>query len=196
MMERVDETGERAKPGVVARGLDMRKRLTDIHSSRITVDALGRPGERVFLLQASEGDATFTFKIEKQQAAALALGIDRMLEELAERFPREISRLEEPLSSDLMLREPIEILFVVGQMGMGYDQSEDAVVLVLQELGEEGEEDTCVARIWASRAQMKALSRQIKEVVSRGRPICSMCGEPIDPDGHFCPRSNGRERIH
>jgi uncharacterized repeat protein (TIGR03847 family) len=174
----------------------MRKRLTDIHSSRITVDALGRPGERVFLLQASEGDATFTFKIEKQQAAALALGIDRMLEELAERFPREISRLEEPLSSDLMLREPIEILFVVGQMGMGYDQSEDAVVLVLQELGEEGEEDTRVARIWASRAQMKALSRQIKEVVSRGRPICSMCGEPIDPDGHFCPRSNGRERIH
>ena len=174
----------------------MRKRLTDIHSSRITVDALGRPGERVFLLQASEGDATFTFKIEKQQAAALALGIDRMLEELAERFPREISRLEEPLSSDLMLREPIEILFVVGQMGMGYDQSEDAVVLVLQELGEEGEEDTRVARIWASRAQMKALSRQIKEVVSRGRPICSICGEPIDPDGHFCPRSNGRERIH
>lgn len=177
----------------------MANRVTDIHSSRITVDALGRPGERVFLLQASEGNATFTFKIEKQQAAALALSIDRMLEELAQRFPREISRLEEPLSSDLMLQEPFEILFVVGQMGMGYDQSEDALVLVLQELiveEEKVEGDARVARIWASRAQMKALSRQIKEVISRGRPICSMCGEPIDPDGHFCPRSNGRERIH
>ncbi|MGQ9501046.1 MAG: DUF3090 domain-containing protein [Anaerolineae bacterium] len=175
----------------------MANRVTDIHSSRITVDALGRPGERVFLLQASEGDATFTFKIEKQQAAVLALSIDRMLEELAKRFPREISRLEEPLSSDLMLREPIEVFFVVGQMGMGYDQSEDAVVLVLQELiEEEAERSARVARIWASRAQMKALSHQIKEVISRGRPICSICGQPIDPDGHFCPRSNGRERIH
>jgi uncharacterized repeat protein (TIGR03847 family) len=176
----------------------MRSRLTDIHSSRITVDALGRPGERVFLLQASEGNSTFTFKIEKQQAAVLALSIDRMLEELAQRFPREVSSLEEPLSSDLMLQEPFEILFVVGQMGMGYDQSEDALVLILQELivEEETEREARVARIWASRAQMKALSRQIKEVVSRGRPICSMCGEPIDPDGHFCPRSNGRERVH
>jgi len=121
-----------------------------------------------------------------------------MLEELAQRFPREVSSLEEPLSSDLMLQEPFEILFVVGQMGMGYDQSEDALVLILQELivEEETEREARVARIWASRAQMKALSRQIKEVVSRGRPICSMCGEPIDPDGHFCPRSNGRERIH
>ncbi len=172
-------------------------RLTDIRSSRITVDALGRPGKRVFLLQASEGDSTFTFKIEKQQAAVLAVSIDRVLEELAKRFPREISKLEEPLSSDLMLREPFEVLFVVGQMGMGYDQSEDALVLILQELRTEGEEEEArVVRIWASRAQMKALSHQIKEVISRGRPICSLCGEPIDPDGHFCPRSNGRERIH
>ncbi|MGC8878084.1 MAG: DUF3090 family protein [Anaerolineae bacterium] len=176
----------------------MANRVTDIHSSRITVDALGRPGERVFLLQASEGNSTFTFKIEKQQAAVLALSIDRMLEELAQRFPREISKLEEPLSSDLMLREPFEISFVVGQMGMGYDQSEDALVLVLQELmvEEETERDAQVARIWASRAQMKALSHQIKEVISRGRPICSMCGQPIDPEGHLCPRSNGHERIH
>ena len=30
-----------------------------------------------------------------------------------------------------------------------------------------------------------------KEVVAAGRPTCAMCGEPIDPEGHFCPRRNG-----
>jgi uncharacterized repeat protein (TIGR03847 family) len=172
-------------------------RSFDLHSTRITVDALGAPGQRVFLLQASQDDAIITLKIEKQQAAVLAVSIDRMLEELAQQYPREITRSEEPLSSDMLLHEPIDVLFAVGQMGMGYDQSEDALVLVLQELTAEEDRDKArVARIWASRPQMKALSRRIQEIVARGRPICALCGEPIDPDGHFCPKSNGRERVH
>jgi uncharacterized repeat protein (TIGR03847 family) len=176
---------------------EMADRTFDIHSTRITVEALGAPGQRVFLLQASQGDAIITLKLEKQQAAVLAVSIDRMLEDLAEQFPREITRSEEPLPSDLMLREPIEVLFAVGQMGMGYDRSEDALVLVLQELTAEEDRDSArVARIWATRGQMKALSRHIQEVVARGRPICALCGEPIDPQGHFCPKSNGRERAH
>jgi len=176
---------------------EMADRTFDIHSTRITVEALGAPGQRVFLLQASQGDAIITLKLEKQQAAVLAVSIDRMLEDLAEQFPREITRSEEPLPSDLMLREPIEVLFAVGQMGMGYDRSEDALVLVLQELTAEEDRDSArVARIWATRGQMKALSRHIQEVVARGRPICALCGEPIDPEGHFCPKSNGRERAH
>ena len=36
--------------------------------SRITVDAIGPPGQRVFLLQASQGTETITLKIEKEQA--------------------------------------------------------------------------------------------------------------------------------
>jgi uncharacterized repeat protein (TIGR03847 family) len=176
---------------------DVADRSLDLHSSRITLDAIGAPGQRVFVLQASQGDTTITVRMEKQQAAVLAMSIDRMLEDLTERFPREMSRFEEPIGSDLMLREPFDVLFVVGQMGMGYDRSEDALVLVLQELTAEGETpDAEVARIWASRGQMQALSRRIKEVVARGRPMCPLCGEPIDPDGHFCPKSNGRDRVH
>jgi uncharacterized repeat protein (TIGR03847 family) len=175
----------------------MADRSLDLHSSRITVDALGEPGQRVFLLQASQGDTMITLKLEKQQVAVLAVSIDRVLEELAGQFPRDITRIEEPLKSDLLLREPLDVLFAVGQMGMGYDHSEDALVLVLQELtAEEDKDDAQVARIWATRGQMKALSRRINEIVAQGRPICSLCGQPIDSDGHFCPKSNGRERVH
>ena len=171
--------------------------VIDMHPvSRITIDAIGPPGRRVFLLQASQGNETITLKIEKQQAQVLAQGIDQILEELAERFPREISKMEEPLTSELMLQEPIEPLFAIGQMGLGYDESEDALVLVVQELTEEEEShNAAIARFWATRGQMLALSRHIKEVATRGRPICPLCHQPIDPDGHFCPKSNGHERM-
>jgi uncharacterized repeat protein (TIGR03847 family) len=163
--------------------------------SRITIDAVGPPGQRVFLLQASQGTETLTLKIEKEQAQVLARSIEQLLEELSERFPRTITKMEEPLGSDLMLREPVEPIFAVGQMGLGYDEAEDALVLVVQELTTEDEAHTAkIARFWATRGQMQAISRHTLEVVERGRPICPLCSRPMDPDGHFCPKSNGHER--
>jgi uncharacterized repeat protein (TIGR03847 family) len=165
--------------------------------SRITIEAIGPPGQRLFLLQASQGTETITLKIEKEQAQVLAHSIDQLLEELAERFPREISMMEEPLASELMLREPLEPLFAIGQMGLGYDESQDALVLVIQELvPEEETQNARMARFWATRGQMQAISRHTLEIVARGRPICPLCSRPIDPDGHFCPKSNGHDRVH
>jgi uncharacterized repeat protein (TIGR03847 family) len=164
--------------------------------SRITIEAVGPPGQRVFLLQASQGPETVTLKVEKEQAQVLAHSIDQLLEEVAERFPRPISKMEEPLASELMLREPVEPLFAVGQMGLGYDEAEDALVLVVQELTtEEDAPGARIARFWATRGQMQAISRRTLEVVAQGRPICPLCNRPIDPDGHFCPKRNGHERV-
>jgi len=136
-------------------------------------------------------------KLEKEQAQVLAHSIDQLLEELSERFPRPISTMDEPLASELMLREPLEPLFAIGQMGLGYDESEDALVLVVQELTTEEESaDARIARFWATRGQMQAISRHALEVVAMGRPICPLCSRPIDADGHFCPKSNGHDRVH
>jgi uncharacterized repeat protein (TIGR03847 family) len=164
--------------------------------SRITIDAVGPPGQRVFLLQASQGTTTVTLKLEKEQARILASSVLELLEDLEEKHPRSQSKLDEPLSSDLMLQEPMEPAFVVGQIGLGYEQSQDLVVLVIQELQtEEHEEDLVTARFWAKRAQAKAMSEHALEVVERGRPICPLCNSPMDPEGHFCPRSNGHDRV-
>jgi len=46
-------------------------------------------------------------------------------------------------------------------------------------------------QVWADRRQMRTLSKQIVEVCAAGRPICPLCGGPMDPDGHTCVRSNG-----
>jgi uncharacterized repeat protein (TIGR03847 family) len=87
-------------------------------------------------------------------------------------------------------------------MGLGYDEARDQMVLVVQELLLSSEEDWSeesgiepqVARFFASREDMLALSQHTEIVVSSGRPICGNCGRPIDPEGHFCPRSNGHGR--
>ena len=102
--------------------------------SRITIGTVGSPGQRVFLLQASQGVSTITLKIEKEQARILASSVIELLEGLNEKYPRSYSKLDEPLTADLMLQEPVDPDFVVGQIGLGYDQDQDLVVLVVQEV--------------------------------------------------------------
>ena len=175
----------------------MSRKLTDFNPvSRITIGAVGSPGKRVFLLQASQDSAiTVTLKIEKEQARILASSTIELLEELDQKYPVVYSRLDEPLSADLMLQEPMEPEFVVGQIGLGYDQEEDMIVLVAQEIQLEEFNEPATARFWASRTQMKALSTHTLDVVEQGRPMCPLCDAPMDPNGHFCPKTNGYEKI-
>jgi uncharacterized repeat protein (TIGR03847 family) len=162
--------------------------------SRITIDSVGPPGQRIFLLQANQGSSMITLKLEKEQAVVLASSTIELLEELDEKYPRSGSKFEKPLTSDLMLREPMEPAFVIGQIGLGYDKENDLVVLVVQEVQFEGLEKPATARFWASRPQMQAMSDHTLEIANQGRPICPLCDAPMDPEGHFCPRSNGHEK--
>lgn len=163
--------------------------------SRITVGTVGPPGQRIFLLQASKGVSMITVKVEKEQVRVLSASILELLDELEEKYPRTYSKVDEPLSSDLMLQEPLEPAFVVGQIGLGYDQDQDMIVLIVQEIQLEADDQPTVARFWGTRPQMRLLSEHATEVVQQGRPICPLCNSPIDPEGHFCPRSNGHEKV-
>lgn len=156
--------------------------------THLTIGTVGPPGQRVFYLQGSRGSDIVSMIIEKQQASMLASSLETLLEDLAEKYPTEVDR--EPVWTDMRLREPIEPLFRVGNMGLGYNEEVDKVVVVAYELVDEEEEASAVS-LWATRAQAQALIKHANEVVSAGRPICGNCGQPIDPDGHFCPNRNG-----
>ncbi len=160
----------------------------------ITVGTIGPPGQRVFHLQAAQGDSLLTLIIEKEQAAALADSILGLLDEIKAKFghetpPADLSGL------DLDLQEPILPAFRVAQMGLGYDDEKDRLILVVSELlPQEIDAEPRTARMVATRSQMYALAIHAQEVVSQGRPICGNCGRPIDPEGHFCPKSNGHRK--
>jgi uncharacterized repeat protein (TIGR03847 family) len=160
----------------------------------ITVDTIGAPGQRVFHLQAGQGERLITLLIEKEQAIALADSIYTILEEITEKFGRKTPE-KRGKSTDLELHEPILPRFRIAQLGLGYDSENDRLILLANELvSSEEANDPGVVRLGASRAQMRALAIHAREVVAGGRPICGNCGRPIDPDGHFCPKSNGHRK--
>jgi len=105
-----------------------------------TAGTIGPPGQRVFYLQAREGKTLVTLKCEKEQVRVLGEYLGKLLE-----------RLSKPAAApagDLALVEPVTPAWVVGSIGVGYDEASDRVVLVIEEVSEEreteaeGEEET------------------------------------------------------
>jgi uncharacterized repeat protein (TIGR03847 family) len=154
----------------------------------IAVGAVGEPGHRVFYLQASSAMRSLTMAVEKTQVKAMA---ERTIELLQ---GRETGPEEEPTD----LAEPVTADWRVAQIGIGLDADRDRVVIVAQEMpaAEDADPDSlAMVRVWARPAQMLALAGRALELCSAGRPLCAMCGFPIDPEGHLCPRKNGKSPI-
>jgi uncharacterized repeat protein (TIGR03847 family) len=159
---------------------------------RITADAIGEPGHRVFYLQARKGSRLVTILCEKEQVSALAQAIDQVLLSLVNDDADAVVEPDPVLDRGMDLEYPLDPAFRAGQVNLGYDQVSENLVIIAYELMAEDDESTpSVARFWATPAQMRAFSIHTQDVVAAGRPICAMCGQPIDPEGHFCPRRNG-----
>lgn len=155
--------------------------------THITAGAIGAPGKRTFYLQGRQGALVVTLVSEKEQIAALSAGVDQLLERLGGS-----SRMIQVTATQMELSEPIEPLFRIGQLGLGYDAEQNLLVVVAYELPQVEDPPTVnVVRFWATPDQMRALARHAAGVVAAGRPICVLCGRPIDPEGHFCPKRNG-----
>ena len=135
----------------------------------VTVGTIGAPGQRVFHLQAKREGDLLTLIIEKEQAETLSTSITSLLEELDKDLGLETPEPEES-QFDFDLQEPILPAFRVAQMGLGYDEENDRLVLIVSELQLEDEPgEPRVARITASRELMRALAVHAKGVVAKGR---------------------------
>ena len=162
-----------------------------------TAGAVGPPGQRVFYLQGREADTMVTLKCEKEQVAALA----EYLGGLLARLPTATATPDDKRE----LLQPFEAAWPVGSLGVGYDGERDRIVVVANERveredeeeeeegagGAAGEPELASARFAITRAQAAAFVERARLLQRAGRPTCPMCGEPKDPAGHACPRSNG-----
>jgi uncharacterized repeat protein (TIGR03847 family) len=156
---------------------------------RLTVGTVGPTGKRTFYLQARQDDQLVTLKLEKQQVGALAQLLAEMLDDLPA-----VGVL--PADDDLQLEEPVLAEWPVGVLRIDYDRDSDQVVMVAEEVlevDEQGEPTATggIARLAATREQVAALARRGAALVEAGRPPCPLCGYPLDPGGHSCPRTNG-----
>jgi uncharacterized repeat protein (TIGR03847 family) len=161
---------------------------------RFTAGTVGPPGQRVFYLQAREAEAVVTLKCEKDQMSALAEYLAGLLVRLGS--------VVEPAREEQELLEPVEPAWTVAAIGVGYDEADDRIVVVANELVEEAAEpdatpepsaetEPASARFAITRAQAAAFVGRARTLVKAGRPVCPMCGQPREAAGHFCPRANG-----
>jgi uncharacterized repeat protein (TIGR03847 family) len=161
----------------------MRRDIYDV--DKIVVGTVGEVGNRTFFIQVVSAGDVVTVKLEKQQVAALSEMLGEMLRA---RLPAEGS----PEQAGLI--EPIEPAFVVGTIGIHFDEDSDRVLLLIEELVAEkaDEESRSVLRVVVTREQAVALAIHGAELVASGRPLCPICGLPLDQRGHVCPRGNGK----
>ena len=167
----------------------------------VATGAVGEPGARAFYLQARNSDAQLTVLVEKEQIALLAKEAGAFLERLSEDYPEDSSAIPVERAE---LREPTVPLFRARLIGLGFDPDRGLVLIELREHASTDEDDDpsgaepeaddeaagYVARIYASRPQVRALIELGATVVGAGRPPCPLCGMPMDPAGHRCPRWN------
>lgn len=163
----------------------------------ITVDAIGKPGERIFYLQGKSANQVVTLLVEKYQIQTLALAIENLMSELQEKWPNLVEAAPNYKEEEMTLDPPLDPVFRVGELSLGYDPQQDLMVVIAREIPLDDpdipEEELSVVRFWCTRSQLWALGRWGIELTSRGRPVWPSTGEPILPPGQFSPKNNGHK---
>jgi uncharacterized repeat protein (TIGR03847 family) len=153
-------------------------------AQRFAAGAVGSPGQRRFFIEIDAGGGRHRFLLEKGQVVALA---QRSLELLAENgVVPDRQAVEMVQQRGLEVEESEEVDFRVGDMALQLQHSE-LVSVTLDPVDEGGEGVSFVV----APEQLQAMAMAALEVAARGRPICSRCRLPMDPDGHDCPAVNG-----
>lgn len=170
----------------------------DVRPEVFTADYTGRPGERTFFLQSRSETLTLTYQLEKGQVEVLGEKLKELLLMIDPTDPiKAATPGRDPAYS---LSAPIEPEWRVGTIGLTYDEAEELVVVALEPAGGPEEEidddsgpavDDFAVRIMLRRDQTRAFILHALAIVAEGRPLCQLCGLPMDPDGHQCPASNG-----
>ncbi len=182
---------------------------------RFVAGTVGPPGERTFYLQARGGGRTVSVALEKVQVSLLAEKLEELLGEANSRFG-----LKLPESSDAIDNEPLDAPvdeeFRVGTLGLAYDVEDSSVIIEAiaveeAEFDADAETDATAApaddeeaaeipdhldrlRVRLTPQAVRDFVDRARRVLSAGRPPCPLCGQPLDPAGHLCPRNNGYHR--
>lgn len=170
---------------------------------RFVAGTVGEPGKRAFFLQAREGSRIVSIALEKVQVAALAERMDDLLDELDERGVDGASA--DDISADTApLDEPINEAFRAGTLSLGWDGTLGRVLIEARaqtELDEDDDDDEVddesldgpdVLRVRLLPVEARTFVEHAVRVLGSGRPPCPLCGQPLDPQGHLCPRRNGQ----
>jgi uncharacterized repeat protein (TIGR03847 family) len=169
---------------------------------RFVAGTVGTPGDRTFYLQAADGARVVSVALEKQQVEVLADRLEQLLDEVVNRTGTALPAGD---SDSAALEQPIDEEFRVSAMGLAWDGDAGLVVIEAQApaddaetaeetLLEDVEDGPAALRVRIEPRRARAFVDRARRVIAAGRPPCPLCGQPLDPAGHVCPRQNGYHR--
>ena len=186
---------------------------------RFVAGTVGEPGDRTFFLQARGGGRVVSVALEKVQVSLLAEKLEELLTEASRRFGVDLPDAPVlPVHDNEPLDTPVDEEFRVGTLGLAFDVDTSTVVIEAIEAGEseveielgaddpaveedddededdEPDDDLDRLRVRLTPEATRAFIDRARRVVAAGRPPCPLCGQPLDPAGHLCPRHNGYHR--
>jgi uncharacterized repeat protein (TIGR03847 family) len=186
---------------------------------RFVAGTVGEPGDRTFFLQARGGGRVVSVALEKVQVSLLAEKLEELLIEANKRFGVDLPEVPQLAGHDNEpLDTPVDEEFRVGTLGLAFDVDSGTVVIEAIEAGEaeveielgddpddeedadeeddddEPDDDLDRLRVRLTPEATRAFIDRARRVVAAGRPPCPLCGQPLDPAGHLCPRHNGYHR--
>jgi uncharacterized repeat protein (TIGR03847 family) len=165
---------------------------------RFVAGAMGEPGDRSFYLQARKGQAVASVGLEKAQVAALAGRLAELLDAVGDDAPVSAAAAE---PDDRPLDEPLVELFRVGVMALAWEPATAEIVIEAQPESEDGDyvdvadeatEGPDIMRVRIAPDHAREFVRRAAGLIAAGRPLCPFCGQPLEPTGHFCTRTNGQ----
>jgi uncharacterized repeat protein (TIGR03847 family) len=169
---------------------------------RFVAGTVGQPGERTFFLQASALGRVTSVALEKTQVAVLAERLEELLDEARRRGGDIPATAPHELEDVAPLDQPIVEEFRAGTLALAWDGDDNKVVIEAMAVTDaeatdeddvltDSDEGPDVLRVRLDPAAAKAFAKRAARVVAAGRPPCPFCGQPLDPEGHICPRQNG-----
>ena len=176
---------------------------------RFVAGTIGEPGDRTFFLQAREGSRVVSIILEKVQVAVLAERLGALLDELdlrgiaAEEVVPAVAATTTESGDEEPLDEPLNEAFRAGSLTLGWDGGAERVLVEARAQDEDGEavdpdddddeddDGPDLLRVRMTATAARSFVARAAQVVAAGRPPCPLCGAPLDPQGHICPRRNG-----
>ena len=162
---------------------DAKAEFTNVNS--LKAEALGEPGQRTFRILVDSESSSAVLWLEKEQLFQLAVAITQLSAIVPDKEPAR--------SLELDAREvaPATFLeFKLGKLALGHDGRIGMFIIDAHDV-EGDDEAPPTVRVYSGGQQMAAFAQQALQVCAAGRPLCPLCGAPIDQDGHRCPRTNG-----
>jgi len=139
---------------------------------------VGEPGERIFSIQIECENNYVNLFLEKEQLALISQKINKY-NSFAQ--PKKVNI---PITDKTRINNYKLIDFAL-------EFEENLNIFDFYFVGVDDQDKGIAAMFYYQNEYAQFFAKNSLKIISQGRPICSLCFNPINKDGHFCIKMNG-----